>query len=130
MSISISSEGIPQRRKLENPRSPVPAGSIAAVEMLRGHTMTGTGRNVVILGAARTPIGKYGGSLKDIPPTDLGAITIREAIIRASIDAKDVDQVVFGNVIHTEARDMYFARVAGVRAGIKVESPALTVNRL
>jgi acetyl-CoA C-acetyltransferase len=88
------------------------------------------GRSAVILGAARTPIGKYGGTLKDIPPTDLGAIAVREAIRRAGIDAKDVDQVVFGNVIHTESKDMYFARVVGVRAGIKVESPALTVNRL
>ena len=50
------------------------------------------GRAVVILGAARTPIGKYGGSLKDIPPTDLGAFAAREAIIRAGIDAKEVDQ--------------------------------------
>jgi acetyl-CoA C-acetyltransferase len=88
------------------------------------------GRAVVILGAARTPIGKYGGSLKDIPPTDLGAFAAREAIIRAGIDAKEVDQVVFGNVIHTEARDMYFARVVALRAGIRFESSALTVNRL
>ncbi|MGB7284483.1 MAG: beta-ketothiolase BktB [Candidatus Acidiferrum sp.] len=88
------------------------------------------GKSAVILGAARTPIGKYGGSLKDVPPTDLGAIAVREAMTRAGIEAKDVDQVVFGNVIHTEARDMYFARVVGIRAGVKVESPALTVNRL
>jgi acetyl-CoA C-acetyltransferase len=88
------------------------------------------GRTVVILGAARTPVGKYGGSLKEVPPTDLGAIAVREAIRRAGIDAQDVDQVVFGNVIHTEARDMYFARVVALHAGIRVESPALTVNRL
>jgi acetyl-CoA C-acetyltransferase len=88
------------------------------------------GRTVVILGAARTPVGKYGGSLKEVPPTDLGAIVVREAIRRAGIDAQDVDQVVFGNVIHTEARDMYFARVVALHAGVRVESPALTVNRL
>jgi acetyl-CoA C-acetyltransferase len=90
-----------------------------------------TGRkSAVILGAARTPIGRYGGSLKDIPPTVLGAVAVREAITRAGIEAKDVEQVVFGNVIHTEAKDMYFARVVGVRSGIRVEAPALTVNRL
>jgi acetyl-CoA C-acetyltransferase len=104
--------------------------SLLAVVKIRGHTMTETGRSVVILGAARTPIGKYGGSLKDIPPTDLGVIAVREAIRRAGIDAADVDQTVFGNVIHTEARDMYFARVVAVNSGLKVESPALTVNRL
>jgi acetyl-CoA C-acetyltransferase len=88
------------------------------------------GRTVAILGAARTAVGKYGGSLKEVPPTDLGAIAVREAIRRAGIDAQDVDQVVFGNVIHTEAKDMYFARVVALHAGIRVESPALTVNRL
>jgi acetyl-CoA C-acetyltransferase len=97
--------------------------------MMQGSDIT-EGRSAVILGAARTPIGKYGGSLKDIPPTDLGSIVVREAIRRAGVEAKEVDQVVFGNVIHTEAKDMYFARVVGVRAGVKVESAALTVNRL
>ena len=85
---------------------------------------------VVILSAVRTPIGKYGGALKDIPPSELGAIVVRESIKRAGISAEDVDQVFFGNVIHTEAKDMYLARVAAVRGGVPVGSPALTVNRL
>jgi acetyl-CoA C-acetyltransferase len=88
------------------------------------------GREVVILNGARTPIGKYNGALKDIPPTELGALVAGEAISRAKVDPKDVQQLVFGNVIHTEAKDMYLARVIALRAGLPVETPALTVNRL
>src|SRR5689334_16697307 len=87
-------------------------------------------REVVILSAARTPVGKYGGALKDIPPTVLGAKVVSEAVRRAQIDAKTVNQVVFGNVIHTEPKDMYLSRVVGINAGLPVETPALTVNRL
>jgi acetyl-CoA C-acetyltransferase len=86
--------------------------------------------DVVVLGAVRTAVGKYGGSLKDKSPSDLGAIVAREAVVRAGIDSKDVDHVVFGNVIHTDQRDMYLSRVAAVNGGIPVETPALTVNRL
>jgi acetyl-CoA C-acetyltransferase len=89
-----------------------------------------TGREVVILSGARTPIGRYGGALKDVRPTELGALAAREAIKRAGIDAKAVEHLVFGNVIHTEPRDMYFARVVAHGAGLPVEAPALTVNRL
>jgi len=89
-----------------------------------------TQREVVVLSAVRTPIGRYGGSLKDIPMTELGAIVTREAISRAGIAPTDVEHVVFGNVIHTEPQDMYLSRVAALRAGIPVETPALTLNRL
>jgi acetyl-CoA C-acetyltransferase len=89
-----------------------------------------TQRDVVVLSAVRTPIGRYGGSLKDIPMSELGAIVTREAISRAGIAPTDVEHVVFGNVIHTEPQDMYLARVAALRAGVPVESPALTLNRL
>ncbi|MGA8595729.1 MAG: beta-ketothiolase BktB, partial [Bryobacteraceae bacterium] len=75
-------------------------------------------------------VGKYGGSLKDKSPSDLAAIVTREAVVRAGIDPKDVDHVVFGNVIHTDQRDMYLSRVAAVNGGIPVETPAVTVNRL
>jgi acetyl-CoA C-acetyltransferase len=87
-------------------------------------------REVVVLSGVRTAIGKYGGSLKDLSPTELGAIVTRESIKRAGIEPSEVEHVVFGNVIHTEIKDMYVARVAGVRGGIPVETPALTVNRL
>jgi acetyl-CoA C-acetyltransferase len=86
--------------------------------------------NVVISSAARTAIGSYGKSLKDVPPTDLGATAARAAIERAGIEPGQVDHVVFGNVIHTEPADMYMARVVGMKAGIPKETPAFTVNRL
>lgn len=89
-----------------------------------------TQREVVVLSAVRTPIGRYGGSLKDIPMTELGAIVTREAISRAGLAPTDIEHVVFGNVIHTEPQDMYLSRVAALRAGIPVETPALTLNRL
>ena len=86
--------------------------------------------DVVVLSGTRTAIGRYGGSLKDIPPCDLAATVVREAVSRAAVDPEDVGQAVFGNVIHTEVRDMYLSRVAAVNGGLPVTTPALTVNRL
>ncbi len=87
-------------------------------------------REVVILSGVRTAIGDYGGSLKDIPPSELGAKVVREAVARAKIDPKDVGQCVIGNVIHTEARDMYISRLAAVNGGLPHDTGAFTVNRL
>jgi acetyl-CoA C-acetyltransferase len=87
-------------------------------------------REIAILSGVRTAIGGYGGSLKDIPPSDLAAACVKEAVARSGIDAKDVGHVVFGNVIHTDAHDHYLARVAGVKGGLPHETPALTLNRL
>ena len=87
-------------------------------------------REVVVLSGVRTPIGGYGGSLKDIPNTELGAQCVREAVGRAGIEPGDVDHVAFGNVIHTDARDHYLARVAAIKGGLPHETPAVTVNRL
>jgi acetyl-CoA C-acetyltransferase len=86
--------------------------------------------NVVISSAVRTAIGSYGRSLKDVPPTELGAIAVREALSRAETEPEQVEHVIFGNVIHTQPADMYMARVVGVNAGIPKETPAYTVNRL
>ena len=86
--------------------------------------------DVVISSAARTAIGSFGRSLRDVPPTELGASAARAAIERARLDPAQVEQVVFGNVIHTSPEDHYLARVVGINAGIPKESPALTVNRL
>ena len=86
--------------------------------------------SVVISSAARTAIGSFGRSLRDVPPTELGATAARAAIDRAGLDPEQVDQVVFGNVIHTSPEDHYLARVVGIDAGIPKESPALTLNRL
>jgi acetyl-CoA C-acetyltransferase len=88
------------------------------------------GREVVILSGARTAIGDYGGSLKDIPPTELAAKVVKEAVARAKIDPASIGQCVFGNVIHTEAKDMYLSRVAAVNGGLPHEVGALTLNRL
>jgi acetyl-CoA C-acetyltransferase len=87
-------------------------------------------REVVVLGGVRTAIGDYGGALKDIAPTELAAQVIREAVKRAKVDPQQVNQLVFGNVIHTEAKDMYFSRVACIQGGLPQETTALTVNRL
>ncbi|MBK6983128.1 MAG: acetyl-CoA C-acyltransferase family protein [Betaproteobacteria bacterium] len=87
-------------------------------------------REVVVVSGARTAIGDYGASLKDIPATKLGTLAIQEAVARAKIDPATVGHVVLGSVIHGEARDMYISRVAAVEAGIPVGTPCLTVNRL
>ena len=87
-------------------------------------------REVVILSGVRTAIGDYGGSLKDIPPTELGARVVREAVARAKVDPADIGQCVFGNVIHTEPKDMYLSRVAACNGGLPHETGALTLNRL
>ncbi|MEA2726586.1 MAG: acetyl-CoA C-acetyltransferase [Acetobacteraceae bacterium] len=87
-------------------------------------------REVYIVSGVRTAIGDFGGSLKDLPPTELGAQVAREALARANVAGDEVQHVVFGNVVHTEAKDMYLSRVAAVNAGITQDAPALTLNRL
>jgi acetyl-CoA C-acetyltransferase len=87
-------------------------------------------REVVVLSGTRTAIGKYGGGLASVPPCDLAATVVREAVRRASVEPIDVGHAVFGNVIHTEVRDMYLSRVAAVNGGLPVETPAFTLNRL
>ncbi len=88
------------------------------------------GREVVVLSGVRTAIGDYGGGLKDIPPTELAAKVVREAVGRAKVAPEDVGHVVFGHVIHTEPKDMYLSRVATINGGLPKETPALTLNRL
>ncbi len=87
-------------------------------------------REVVVLSGVRTAIGDYGGSLKDIAPTELAAQIVREAVVRAKIDPDEVGHLVFGNVIHGETRDMYFARVACINGGLPPHTAALTLNRI
>jgi acetyl-CoA C-acetyltransferase len=88
------------------------------------------GRDVVVVAGARTAIGDFGGSLKDFPPTELAARCVKEALSRAKVAPEDVGHVVFGNVIHTDTKDMYLARVAAIDGGIPKEVPAMTLNRL
>ena len=87
-------------------------------------------REVMVVSGVRTAIGDFGGSLKDIPPAELGSQVTREALSRAGVAGEEVGQVVFGHVIHTEARDMYLARVAALGGGVSQSAPALTLNRL
>jgi acetyl-CoA C-acetyltransferase len=87
-------------------------------------------REVFLVSAVRTAIGGFGGSLKDVPPSDLAAKVTAEALTRSGVAPAEIGHVVFGQVIHTEPKDMYISRVAMVNAGIPVETPALTVNRL
>ncbi len=90
----------------------------------------GNEREVVVVSGVRTAIGDYGGSLKNIAPTELAAQVVREAVKRAKVDPQEVGHLVFGNVIHTEAKDMYLSRVACINGGLPHATPALTVNRL
>jgi len=90
----------------------------------------GNGREVVVVGAVRTAIGSYGGSLKDKSPTELGATVVAEAVKRAGIEPADVQHVGFGNVIHTDPKDHYLGRVVAVKGGIPDTTPGFTVNRL
>ncbi len=87
-------------------------------------------REVVVVSGVRTAIGTYGGSLKDIPPTELAALVVREALARAYTDGKDVGHVVFGHVVNTEPKDMYLSRVAAINGGCAETTPAFNVNRL
>jgi acetyl-CoA C-acetyltransferase len=86
--------------------------------------------DVLVLSAVRTPIGRYGGGLATVPPCDLAATVVRESVRRAGVSPQDVGHAVFGNVIHTEVRDMYLGRVAAVNGGLPVQTPAFTLNRL
>ena len=87
-------------------------------------------REVVVVSGVRTAIGTFGGSLKDIPTTELAAMVVRESLARAGVDGADVGHVVFGHVVNTEPKDMYLSRVAAVSGGCAKETPAFNVNRL
>ncbi|MFB4205471.1 acetyl-CoA C-acyltransferase family protein [Arhodomonas sp. KWT2] len=87
-------------------------------------------QDVVVVSGVRTPVGSYGGALKDVPLGELAASVVRESVARAGVSPEAVGHTVFGNVIHTEPRDMYLARVASVNGGLPVTTPALTLNRL
>ena len=87
-------------------------------------------REVVVVSAVRTAIGTFGGSLKDVSPTQLAALVVREAVARAGVQPAQVGAVVFGHVINTEPKDMYLSRVAAIDGGLGQDVPAMNVNRL
>ena len=86
--------------------------------------------DVVIVAGARTPMARYNGEFRDMTAIDLGVAASREAIRRSGADPADFDHVIFGNVMHTSVDALYGARHVGLKAGLKVETPAVTVNRL
>jgi acetyl-CoA acetyltransferase family protein len=86
--------------------------------------------DVVFLSAVRTPFGTFGGTLRDVPVSDFTTVAAKAAIERARIDATDIDSAIFGNVLYTAADSVYFSRHVSLRAGMKEESSALTLNRL
>jgi acetyl-CoA C-acetyltransferase len=86
--------------------------------------------DIVILGAARTAIGSFGGSLAAVPPIELGRIAAVAALERAGVEGAQIGHVAYGHVINTEPRDMYLSRVAAIGAGVPETVPAMNVNRL
>ncbi len=87
-------------------------------------------REVVVVSGVRTAIGTFGGSLKDIPTTELASLVVRESLARAGVQGQDVGHVVFGHVVNTEPKDMYLSRVAAIQGGCANTTPAFNVNRL
>ncbi len=87
-------------------------------------------RDVFVVGAARTAIGTYGGSLKDVPLADIATLAVKTAVERSGVGAENVGHLAMGTVVTTEPRDAYLSRVASVGAGIPKETPAFNVNRL
>ncbi|MBK5351673.1 acetyl-CoA C-acyltransferase family protein [Pseudomonas sp. TH41] len=85
---------------------------------------------VFVVSAARTAIGTFGGSLKDVPPADLATTAVKAALQRSGVDPAQIGHLVMGNVIPTDTRDAYISRVAAINAGIPKETPAYNVNRL
>src|SRR5215213_5562121 len=85
---------------------------------------------IYIIGGARTPMAEYAGKLKDLSALELGAIAARAAMERTGVKPADVDHVVYGNVLQTSSDAVYGARHVGLKAGVPIEVPALTVNRL
>jgi len=86
--------------------------------------------DVVILEGARTPVGTFMGALKDVSPTELGAVAARGALERANVPPEWIDAVFIGNVIQSSSDAIYLARHVALKAGVPIEAPALTVNRL
>jgi acetyl-CoA acyltransferase 2 len=90
----------------------------------------GKDTDIVFLSAARTAMGTFGGTLKDFSATDLGVFASKAALERAGVPASDVGHVVFGNALQTSADAIYLARHIGLKAGLGIDVPALTLNRL
>src|SRR6202166_615107 len=86
--------------------------------------------DVVIVAGARTPMARYTGAFSDVSAIDLGAHAGKAAIQKSGVDPAEFDHAIFGNVMQTSADALYGARHVGLKAGLKMETPAVTVNRL
>src|SRR4030088_3028901 len=87
-------------------------------------------KEIVLIDGARTPFGTFGGALRDTSATDLGVIAAKAALERSKVDPKQIDHVIFGNVLQTSGDAVYLARHIGLKSGVPKEVPALTINRL
>src|SRR4029079_12387483 len=104
--------------------------SLEILHQLRKEDVMDRSTDVVFLSAVRTPFGTFGGKLKDFSPVDLAVHSSKHAIERAGVDATDVDQTIFGNVLYTTSDSIYFARHVSLKSGCRQETSALTLNRL
>src|SRR5712672_4613172 len=86
--------------------------------------------DIAIVSGARTPMGRYCGKLRDFTAMDLAAVASQEAIRRSGVDPKEFDHAIFGNALQTSGDALYGARHVALKAGLPIETPALTVNRL
>ena len=80
-------------------------------------------REVVILSGVRTAIADFGGSLKDVPPTELAGQVVAEALKRSGLEGTDIGHCVIGSVTHSDRRDMYMSRVAALKGALPIETP-------
>src|SRR5918994_3088472 len=103
---------------------------MSSIRGASGSTSRSPSEGVVFLSGVRTGFGTFGGTLKDLSATELGAAAARAAIERSGVDRTDIGHVVFGNVLQTSSDAIYLARHVGLRAGLPIETPAVTVNRL
>ncbi|CAM5224039.1 acetyl-CoA C-acetyltransferase OS=Ureibacillus acetophenoni OX=614649 GN=SAMN05877842_103132 PE=3 SV=1 [Ureibacillus acetophenoni] len=85
---------------------------------------------VYIIEGSRTAFGGYGGAFLNTEDVDLGVAVTKEALTRSGVNAGKIDEIVFGNIIHTHKNSAYLARHIGLKSGLPITSSALTLNRL
>src|SRR5437763_6885658 len=124
----------PYGRRIAPSTSPKHSSGITPVERFRATALKKPEhmniKDIAIVAGARTPMGRYCEKLRDFTPMELGAIAGKEAIKRAGVEATDIDHVVYGHAQQTSSDSHYGARHVGLLAGLPIETPALTVNRL
>src|SRR5574343_963245 len=120
----------PRASRPSTPSARPPSRAAESFFFVSFRSLPMTHRDVFVVSTARTAIGTFGGSLKDVPNTQLATTAVKAAIARAGIAPDAVGHVVMGNVIPTDTKDAYLSRVAAIDAGCPIETPAFNVNRL